>query len=197
MHRPASLARGIVLLALLLTMTASTGCTYWQHRLDDALEMADIGVTVSYKPGFALWIAAPFSLFAGIGGHVDGYLIGLGGGEPFFTRHYLNASGMLVVGREEIGWGDFDIKDPSTLYETYQGVLGIPVSLVTARPAYVPTCNHEIHVLFLGAVGNLRYMEILDFLVGFTTIDIAGDDGVKMGHWPWRAPDRVDAPAEE
>ena len=35
-------------------------------------------------------------------------------------------------------------------------------------------------------VGNLRYLEMLDLMLGFTTIDIAGDDGVKHGAWPWQ-----------
>ena len=38
----------------------------------------------------------------------------------------------------------------------------------------------------MGLVGNLRYLEMLDFMLGFTTIDIAGDDGVKHGAWPWK-----------
>ena len=38
----------------------------------------------------------------------------------------------------------------------------------------------------MGVVGNLRYLEMLDLMLGFTTIDIAGDDGVKHGAWPWK-----------
>jgi len=190
-HRP-PIMKCLFVLVIAASLGASTGCTYLRYRLDDALEIADIGVTVSYKPGLTVWFAAPFSLAAGIGGHTDGYLVGLGGGKPLFTRHYLNAMGFLVFGFEESGWGDFDPKDPATLYRTYQGVLGIPASLVLARPAYVPTCTHEVHILFIGLVGNLRYMEIIDFVLGFTTLDIAGDDGKKMGHWPWRSAEGMD-----
>ncbi len=186
MIRRVSWARGTLLLAATACVLLSTGCTYLQYRAEDALDMADIGITVSYKPGLAVWFAAPFSLIAAFGGHVDGYLIGVGGGHPVFTRHYLDAMGLVVFGYEELGWGDFDKDDPATLYRTYQGVLGIPLSLGMARPAYTPTCNHEIHLLFLGVVANLKYMEIADFLLGFTTLDLAGDDGAgQLGHWPW------------
>lgn len=43
-----------------------------------------------------------------------------------------------------------------------------------------------IHLGPVGLVANLRYMEIVDFFLGFATIDIAGDDGKKLGTWPWR-----------
>jgi hypothetical protein len=186
----------VVMVALLLV--GSSGCTtYLRHRAEDLLEVADVGITLSYKPGLALWFAAPFSLGAGIGGHVDGYFLGLGGGRLGFTRHYLNAWGLIAFGHETIGWGDFDLSDDRTLYRSMQGAAGIPLALWHGSPAYTPTCNHEIHLGFIGAVGNLRYMEIADFVLGWALIDIGGDDGRKMGKWPWKPksclPDEPDA----
>ena len=183
------------MVALAAIMSAFTGCTYLQYRAEDAVEIMDLGITVSAKPGFALWFAAPFSLGAGLGGYVDGHFIGLGGGQIGMTRHYLAAVGVVLFGYEEIGWGEFDKDDPTTLCRTYQGVIGIPISLATTRPDYMPTCNHEIHLGWIGLIGNLRYTEILDFIVGFTTLDIAGDDGNKMGHWPWQSEDELTARA--
>ena len=29
-------------------------------------------------------------------------------------------------------------------------------------------------------------MEMLDFMLGWATIDVAGDDGTKLSAWPWR-----------
>ncbi len=40
---------------------------------------------------------------------------------------------------------------------------------------------HSIHVGYVGLVGNARYGEMADFLLGFAGIDIAGDDGRKLG----------------
>ena len=38
----------------------------------------------------------------------------------------------------------------------------------------------------MGFVGNLRYLEMLDFMLGFAAIDIAGDDGYTYSRWPWQ-----------
>jgi len=45
---------------------------------------------------------------------------------------------------------------------------------------------HYIHLGRFGLVLNIRYTEMLDFLLGWTTFDLAGDDGTKFGDWPWR-----------
>lgn len=42
----------------------------------------------------------------------------------------------------------------------------------------------------MGLVGNARYMEMADFLLGFAGIDIAGDDGRKLG----QSPQELDTP---
>ncbi len=34
-------------------------------------------------------------------------------------------------------------------------------------------------------MGNLNYMQMVDFALGFAGIDIAGDDGRELGLWPW------------
>ncbi len=67
------------------------------------------------------------------------------------------------------------------------GVLGVPIfPLVESRPTYMPSCVHYVHLLFLGAVANACYMEVVDFALGFVLIDLAGDDGKPIGKWPWR-----------
>ena len=43
-----------------------------------------------------------------------------------------------------------------------------------------------IHLGWFGLVINARYTEVLDFVVGFTTLDLAGDDGIPVGRWPWK-----------
>ena len=39
-------------------------------------------------------------------------------------------------------------------------------------------------------------MEMVDFVLGFTTLDIAGDDGKKLGTWPWRSEEAIRAEPE-
>ena len=47
---------------------------------------------------------------------------------------------------------------------------------------------HYTHLGPVGLVTNFRWGEIFDFFLGWTTLDIANDDGVKVGHWPWLPP---------
>ena len=54
---------------------------------------------------------------------------------------------------------------------------------------------HYTHLGPVGLVTNFRWGEILDFVVGFTTLDIAQDDGVRFGHWPWLPPHPEPKPA--
>ena len=47
---------------------------------------------------------------------------------------------------------------------------------------------HYTHLGPVGLVTNFRFGQIFDFILGFTTFDLAKDDGVKVGHWPWLPP---------
>jgi hypothetical protein len=47
---------------------------------------------------------------------------------------------------------------------------------------------HYVHLGHAGLVANLRWGEALDFLLGWTTLDIANDDGRRFGHWGWLPP---------
>jgi len=38
----------------------------------------------------------------------------------------------------------------------------------------------------VGLVFNIRFTEILDFILGWTTYDLCGDDGGKVSKWPWQ-----------
>jgi hypothetical protein len=175
-----------VLLALVWVCASSQGCTYLRHRGEDLLDIADIGVTASIKPGFALYVDAVSVLPLGIS-RVDGYFVGWGGGQVGFTRHYETCWGLLAIGHEVHAWGSFSKDDPSTLNRQFVGLGGLPMfPVVQSRPSYMPACVHYLHLGFIGAAANLRYMEIVDFLLGLACIDLAGDDGQPMSKWPWR-----------
>ena len=174
----------VALLAVAALVAGSTGCTYLTHRGEDFLEIADIGVTYSSEPGGAIYAWGVSFLGGGVA-NVDGYFIGWGGGQIGITRHYIDAWGLLAIGEEHIGWGDFDLNRPETLHNTYQGVLGLPHAFYYSGAGYTPACIHHLHIGWVGVVGNLRYMEMIDFILGWTTLDIGGDDGRKVGRWPW------------
>lgn len=176
--------RRVMLFVLALLLLAAQGCTYLKHRAEDAMEMLDVGVTASLWPGLAVY-ADGVSVLPGGVGYVDGWFLGLGGGQIGLTRHYERSFGILVWGYEEVGWGEFDKSNKATLDRQFVGVAGILLPPYRATPAYMPACIHYLHVGWLGIVGNARYMEMVDFVLGWTTLDLAGDDGHKLSKWPW------------
>jgi len=52
-------------------------------------------------------------------------------------------------------------------------------------------------VVHVGFVGNVNYLEILDLALGFAGMDICGDDGVLLGHWPGQTAQEADEAAGE
>ena len=176
-------------LAVAALACAACGCAqlgaYAKYRGEDALEMADIGVTVSKKPQFAAY-ANGVSVLTGGYAKLDGTFVGLGGGQFGATRHYTHDVGAVAWGYEEFGWGTFDAEVPGTLDRQHVGALGILTQPGNRRPSYAPACVHYLHLGVVGFVGNLRYLEMLDFMLGFAAIDIAGDDGTKYSAWPWQ-----------
>jgi hypothetical protein len=186
MLRDKPVRHALAVVLLIGVLAGSQGCTYAKYRVQDLLDIADIGVSLSWKPGVALY-ACFASVAPGGFSYVDGYFLGWGGGRIGFTRHFETCWGLLVIGHEVHGWGDFDKDDTRTLHRQYTGAGIVLFPAVESRPSYMPACVHYFHVLFLGLVGNLRYMEIVDFVLGFTTIDLNGDDGPQIATWPWRS----------
>jgi hypothetical protein len=176
-----------LLLALAVTLLAFQGCanavTYAQHRAEDFAEMVDVGFTITKTPQIGLYWN---SLSFGPGGYsnIDGWFAGWGGGKFGVQRHYNKCYGFLYL-YEEIGWGDFDKNDPRTLYVQHNGIPGILMPPYVSNPAYIPACVHFFpHLGYVGFVWNARWTEIVDFALGWTTLDIAGDDGYRFGTWP-------------
>ena len=148
-------AGGVLALALM-----ATGCTsllersrnpfhfvalYLLDRAEDMMEIADVGITVSKEPGFAIYGA--FASLTPVGaGYVNGHFIGLGGGQFLGlptktlgrTRFHLSAVGVLAWGYEELGWQTFDTKDMATLQCQDVGLAGI-VAAPHGRPGPVPS----------------------------------------------------------
>jgi len=110
---------------------------YAEHRARDALDMVDIGVTWSHEPQFSL-----YGDFASVGpggfGYVDGYMAGVGGGMLGVMEHYQASVGLVAWGYEELGWGDFDKDDLTTLSSQGVGVLGL-LFPPYGRPASAPS----------------------------------------------------------
>lgn len=194
----------IAALALLLGLQ---GCAYLKHRADDFIEIADIGITVSKKPYFALY-ADELSLVPVGYAHVDGQFIGWGGGQLGKTTHAVHAWGVLVHGKEELGWhrkfeGEGGAKEAEAVeaWQRREGfieqgagatmVIDDAVRLITGKmfegqnqPDHSLSCLHYIHLGWFGIVVNVRTLDILDFILGwfgidFGRLDMGGDDGTE------------------
>jgi hypothetical protein len=172
-------------LALLGALAGLQGCTYLRHRGNDAIEMVDLGFTWSKKPYVAVHGCA-LGLASLGGGMTDGQFVGIGGNQFGVTRHYHKNLGLLVWSYDEIGWGDdIDIEKPETLEQFHIGPVGW-LKYPQRRPPYAFACTHYLHLGWAGLIANLRYAEMVDFLAGWTTADLCGDDGKDKGDWPWR-----------
>lgn len=199
MSRVSGMRRIAVLTVLVAVFFASQGCstmgtpgrtiaTYFRHRGDDALEMIDLGFTITNTPQFGFYWNSLDALVFGAS-EIDGWFVGLGGNQIGVTRHYNKCSGAMVS-QEIIGWGDdFDKDDPNTLYMRYGGLLGFASmggrGHWRSSPDYTPACVHFFpHIGYVGFVWNARWTQIVDFLLGWALIDIAGDDGYQFGKWP-------------
>jgi hypothetical protein len=186
--------RGLVVLSLCAALWMSMGCrqvlTYAKYRGQDALEMIDLGISVTKTPQLGLYWNSLDVLVAGYA-KLDGWFVGWGGNQIGVTRMHVRAWGFLW-GYQEIGWGDYDLKDKKTLYIDSGGLPGFVTSAIPGFepkniPAYTPACVHFFpHIAYVGIVWNARWWEIIDFIVGFSGVDLSGDDGNRIGNWPWR-----------
>jgi hypothetical protein len=178
-----AIALSLVAAVLLLSLQ---GCTYLAHRGQDAMEVIDLGVTVSKEPGFAFYY--DFIPVVPIGvGYVDGYFAGLGGGRAGTMKHYEKSYGAILWGQEEVGFGDYDKAVPESLNFQRSGLIGLVKGPVPG-PDYMISCPHYVHLGWVGVVASPRYLQMLDFILGFTTLDICHDDGVASGTWRAVAP---------
>lgn len=174
---------GLAVVLMAAAASMGSGCAYLANRGNDAMDMIDIGVTVSAEPGFAFFY--DFVPVIPIGaGYVNGYFIGLGGGKfSIGYPHYQRSIGLVLWGEEEV---TFEHSEDELLQMTPEqrwkatnfqrtGLAG----LAQGPPPdtdYLISCPHYLHLGFIGLVGSPRYLQMLDFVLGWTTLDIGMDD---------------------
>jgi hypothetical protein len=176
--RAARLCGALVLAVLALD---ATGCTYLKHRGEDLLETFDIGITLSRSPQLSLYANGASFICFGYS-KFNGTLLGMGGGFFGIVHHENKCWGNGFYGEEKLVWGKN--RRPWKRYKQKQGLQGVLSCLPRLQPpAYFPACVHNFHLGWIGIVGNIRYAEMLDFILGFTTFDLAHDDGREKGNW--------------
>lgn len=173
-------SRFCAVLVLALCALGTTGCEYLKYRGEDALEMFDAGITLSSSPQLSLYANGASIICFGFS-KFHGTLLGMGGGYIGIVRHSNECWGSGLYGREKLIWSK--AHKSIRRYSQKQGLYGVLSGRRLPRPAYFPACVHNFHFAFVGIVANIRYAEILDFILGFTTFDLAGDDGRTKGNW--------------
>lgn len=182
-------SRRLFLFLLAIAAIFSTGCSNYMHnRGKDAMQMFDIGITVSplCKPGLAVYASVPGSIGAG-GSYVAGAkFFGIGNNQAGWLDYEHKSYGALLWGSAKQGCGEFDPKDVYQAREDQRNlterprfhtgpVRDIVQDDAVPPPAFVE-CDKFVHIGYVGILFNCRFFQMVDFLVGWTTLDIMGDD---------------------
>ena len=188
MHLPSPRHLFATVFAAIMLMLSSSGCTYLKYRGQDALDIMDVGVTFSPKAQFSCYASAPGAQFLTLGfGKVDGHFFGLGEGQATaWGPHYESSVGLLVWGEEMVSFHKTEAELaalPAQESDRTANFMRVgPAGFVDGpMPSlkYFGTCPHYLHLGWIGLVASPRWLQIADFLVGFTTLDLCQDDGDK------------------
>jgi len=176
--RPPGIARSACA-ALALLSFALPGCSHPEQRIEDALDMADLGLTFSKKPEFAAFKGCAGALSVGFG-DVEGYFVGLGHGKLGVTSFSHEGLGLALWGEHKTRFGDASNDDAGAQGFQKTGVLGLADGPIVG-PDQEPACIQQLHIGWAGVVANANWLQVADFLLGCTGIDICFDDGKKRG----------------
>ncbi len=165
-----------ILIPLILTvsMLCGSGCAYLQNRGNDALDVLDIGVTASQKPKFALY-ASDLNIIAIGYSNVDGTLVGIGGRKVGVMPVRHHAGCIVLYGYEQFGYEDFIMEDPESPERWRVGL----IALFEGPPppkGQIANIPRMLHLGWIGVAFNVRLGELVDLILGFTTLDIMKDD---------------------
>lgn len=176
-----------LLCSLLAFALLSNGCAYMRARGNDALDIFDIGITVSphARPDFAAYAGLINEINIGYA-HVDGKFYGLHN-RQFGAMDYENHSwAALVWGTAKHGAGPFNPNDPHQarpeqrdLTERPEFGVGVVRNIYGDKPLPFPQyfqCDKMLHLGWIGLVFNCRPGDVVDFIVGWTTLDLMHDD---------------------
>jgi len=161
-------------LLLAAGMLLCVGCADLGKRMADAKDMFNVGITVSRQPRFSFYIGFLNILSVGYS-HVDGTILGLGGREFGAVPMRHNAVGLVLWGREQLGYEDVDMSDPNSPKPWCVGPVGLAKGPGPRKRDRV-NCPKLFHLGWLGFTLNCKFGEIADFVLGWFGLDIMDDD---------------------
>jgi len=179
----------IYVLSILLGSILLQSCAYMKKRGNDALDMFDIGVTITPKamPDGALYIDF-FNMTPLGASHVDGKLLGIGYRQAGFLDYQSENWGVLAYGSEKQGAGAFNPNDPrhARKGETPEkdwtrhdaGFIGVFTGDTPPPKYHYKECSRMVHIGWIGIMLDIRPVDIADFILGWSTLDIQSDDNI-------------------
>jgi hypothetical protein len=183
------LVKCFTLLFIAVMSLALQSCAYMQDRGNDALDVFDIGITVtpSLEPDFSLYF--DFFNMTPLGySNVEGKLLGIGYRQVGWLDYQAYNWGVLTHGSEQQGAGIYNPNDPrharagSAYHEDWPaydaGFVGVFSGDRPPPKFHYMECTRQIHLGWIGFVMDFRPVDLVDFLVGWTTIDFLNDDNL-------------------
>jgi len=179
----------LILFSVILILISSIGCSYLKKRGNDALDIFDIGISVTdkWEPDFSIYIN-PFEI-APIGySRIDGKFLGIGNRQVGWLDHEHRAWGAVVWGSEKAGSGEFNPNDPHQVRDDQSNLkerpkFNVGIVRMTKKNNVPPLlqffqCDKCVHLGWIGVRANCRLADLIDFIIGWTTIDILDDDNI-------------------
>jgi hypothetical protein len=175
-------------LPLVMATVLGSGCAYLKNRGNDATDFLELGFTVSQKPGVAVFTDCYSVIPIGYS-NVNGKIIGFGNRQIGVLDFEHKTWGVLARGSYKQGLGVFDPRDPHVARKDQakdkpwprfdMGVAGLIIGKSWRPfPAFYE-CDKSFHLGWAGIHLKYRWLDLLDFLVGWTTVDFMGDDLVR------------------
>jgi len=182
-----ALRLGLVLGVFLPLASLTSGCAYLHNRGNDAKDIFDVGLTFSKQPQFGLYCGFQSLLGVGYAG-VDGHECGIGQREMGWLPMRYNAGGLVLAGYEQYAFdGKYDPRNPDS--PTTRGVgLGMFHYATPRSVVEMLQCAKFVHLGWIGVNLNCKIGELLDFVIGWSTLDIGGDDTAGKEAEPATAP---------
>ncbi len=179
----------IAITIIVAGLLSSSGCSYLNARGRDALDIVDVGVTVTDKwtPDFGLYF--DFFSITPVGfSTVDGKVLGIGNRKIGLLDYEDHSWGVLLWGSEKKGTGAFNPDDPRQARNDIDEASGHPrynmgvvrMALQNNLPPRLQfiECDRILHLGWIGIHATIRPFDLVDFILGWTTFDLMGDDDV-------------------
>lgn len=183
-HREGTPCGRVVMLLLLFLCLAAPGCMYLHDRGRDALDIFDVGITVSnhLRPDLGAFVSFWNILPIGFA-HVEGKLVGIGNGRVGVLDFVHDRTwGAVIWGAEQHGVADGVRVTPEGPPRYDQGALRLALGAERSPPGHQYfDCDRTFHLGWLGIHLRIKLDELADFFLGWTTLDIMKDDGLPRG----------------